>query len=78
MCWVEQRKTLPLLEKLLGSLHMHAQEHVFQRIGAVSAYPRAEVSYKLCCGIYLVKRGLRYCFKRKISLGPAVCILLKW
>lgn len=57
---------------------MHAREHVFQRIGAVSAYPRAEVSYKLCHGIYLVERGLTDSFKRKISLGPVVYILFKW
>lgn len=77
MWWVEQRKTLPLLEKLLGSLHMHAQEHVFQRIGAVAAHPRPEVSHKLCWGIYIAARGLKYSFKREITLVPTAYILLQ-
>lgn len=57
MCWVEQGKTLPLLGEGLQSLHMHAQGHVIQRIGAVSAYLGAGVSYKLCWDIYLIRRG---------------------
>lgn len=65
MCWVEQGKTLPLLGEGLQSLHMHAQGHVIQRIGAVSAYPGAGVSYKLCWDIYLIRRGPTCCLKGK-------------
>lgn len=56
---------------------MHAREHVFQRIGAVSAHPRPEVSHKLRWGIYMAARGVTYSFKRKTALVPTVYILLQ-